>query len=168
MSILIHFSQLDVIDWFAKNTQFVPSSIVHVPAGHVMTPTPICVKSSDRVFDAFKQCLKMKFSGIGVLNEEGNLVANLSVSILKVLTPENFQHMLQLSVKRFLDETGGMLTKVPKTVNYSDTLETVIKTLHNNHIHRVYVMQHNKPVGVVSVSDLVQLIGNEMLLSQRK
>jgi len=160
-------SQLDIVDWCAKNTSYIPSNIALVPVGHVMSPNSVCVKLSDKVFDAFKLCLKMKFHGIGVVDENGNLQGNLSISSLNFLTPENFHHLLRLSVKRFLEETTGMLVKLPKTVNYSDSIESAFKAMHNNHIHRVFVVdQSGKPQGVFSASDAVHLIGKEY--SQRK
>jgi len=160
-------TQMDIMNWCVKHPNYIPTNVSHFPVGHIMTTNAVCVKLSDNVFDAFKLCLNMKLSGIGVVDEKGNLQANLSVSMLKFLTPENFYVLLRSSVKKFLEETGGMLSRLPKTLNYSATIDTAIKSMHNNHVHRIYVVDHNnKPVGVVSVSDIVKLIAKDY--NQRK
>jgi len=154
-------TQMDIVDWIAKHQEYLPTKLCDVLLGHVMVTSPVCVKLSDKVFDAFKICLKMNYHGIGVLDEQGNIAANLSVSLLKFLTPDNFHHLLRMSVQGFLKATQGPLLKLPKTCHYNDTFCTGIKTLHNNHIHRLYITNQDKPVGVFSTSDALALLAKE-------
>jgi len=152
-------SHLDIVDWCAKEKSYAPQNVANIPVGHLMTPSSICVHKSDPVFEAFKKCLKMKYTGIGVVDEKGELEANLSISMLQFFTPENFHHLLRLSVGQFLEETSGMLIKLPKTIHYNDTFSNAIKVMHNNHVHRLFVVdQSGKNVGVFSASDVVQSI----------
>jgi CBS domain-containing protein len=79
------------------------------------------------------------------------------------LTPENFHSLLSLNVGRFLEETQ-QYHKLPVFVHYGDHVDTVAKAMRNNHIHRVFVVDDNKkPVGVISSSDLVNLLTSSWL-----
>jgi len=155
-------SQMDIISFLAKNPGFLPEKLRKTPAGYIMTTSPMSVKKTDKVFDAFKTCLKMKYSGIGVVDENGKLEGNLSISSLKFLTAENFKSFLKITVQKFLEETGGSLLKLPKICEYHDDFEKIIKILNNNHVHRIYVFQNDKLVGVISTTDAMGFIAKEL------
>jgi CBS domain-containing protein len=54
--------------------------------------------------------------------------------------------------------------KLPVFVHYGDLLETVAKTMRNNHVHRVYVVDDSrKPLGVISTSDLTVLLAASLI-----
>jgi CBS domain-containing protein len=47
----------------------------------------------------------------------------------------------------------------PITVQPDDTLETVMKTVVENRIHRVYLVDASfKPIGVISLVDIIQAL----------
>jgi CBS domain-containing protein len=50
-----------------------------------MTTNPATVKTTDKVMNAFKICADKKYHGIAVLNDQNELVANLSISALQVM-----------------------------------------------------------------------------------
>jgi len=159
-------SHMDIIAWCAKHLDYIPTGLNQIPAVHIMTTNPVCVKLTDPAFDAFKLCLKMNYTGIGVTDESGKLNSNLSISMLKFLTPDNIMGLLRGNVKQFLENTEGALMKLPKTVKPSDSFVTVLKVMNNNHIHRAYVVDEAKTTGVISVSDVVGLLAKA--LPQRK
>jgi len=146
-------SQMDVTRWADKNDMRLHQ--IHV--SQAMRKSPVCIHENEPVTKAISLCVDNRYGGVGVLDDAGALKGNFSISDLRILNPENFQHLLKHTVKRFMEETKGELMKLPVSVHPDETLHSAVHKMIQSHIHRVYVLDaQGRPVGVVSTSDVVQ------------
>jgi CBS domain-containing protein len=168
---------MDVIRWLSKKGGL-SNATKNAPSGTVMSGEPYCVKLSgnqfmlqtkiqlDKVFDALKGCITQGFMGCAVLDGEGRVVANLSVSDLRVcqfhlLNSKGTSHLsfhqsMKETVEKFLSDMKKF-AKVPICCKEKDSFESVVHSMFQNHIHRVYVVDsNNKPIGVISTTDVMK------------
>jgi len=129
----------------------------------------VCVHEDDIAIEAFKIMVEKNVGGLAVIDKEGKLAANISLRDLKVMSTDTrlfwrlYQtvHNFLLKVRKENNETSGDRPRTVVTVKPSDTLETVIKKLAEYKIHRVYIVDdHKKPVGVISLKDVLHEIIN--------
>lgn len=124
------------------------------------------------VIEAFNIISEKKVSGIAVVNDSGELIANISIGDIKRI---NLYPPLQITYDLFspihvfcnLDITPDMKKKIkefnelktyePIFVESSHTFEDALKLIVENRIHRIYVVDKTgKPVHVLSLSDILQ------------
>jgi len=120
------------------------------------------------VIDVLCTLVDKEISGIAVVNNEGQIVGNISASDLKRMSVD---HPLQLcydvyeSIKTFMNITGDKNKphneRLPKfdpiVVKTDDTVGQVVDTIVSKRIHRVYVVdENNRPVGEISLCDIIQ------------
>jgi len=127
----------------------------------------VSVNEESTAFEAFKIMVEKDISGLAVIDKEGKLVAAISLKDLKSMSTDTrlfwrlYQtvHNFLLKVRKESNETGGDRPRTVVTVKPQDTLETVIKKLQEHKIHRVFIVdEHKKPVGVISLKDLLREI----------
>ena len=103
-----------------------------------------------------KMILHNEMSALPVINEEtGKLVATLAVEDLRGLSPNNFKNVL-LPVLEFLRLSRREFHGVVTVHKHSSLHQTMVKLI-NNKIHRVWLVEDEKPIGVVSLTDVIQL-----------
>jgi len=118
------------------------------------TPNPVvCVSSRDTFWDAFCSIRDHFVSGVGVVDDRGRLVNNISATDLKNLIrdPYHFQAMAR-PIADFVDTSGfAVQTCTPK-----DTLEDVMRRMQATRVHRLYIVDaEHKPLSVVSIRDVL-------------
>jgi CBS domain-containing protein len=120
------------------------------------------------VIDAFRKIWDQQVTGIAVVDEQGKLVGNISASDLtrthyKPIGPiihDLYQPIKYFNYIRTSSKDKILMAEMPRyppiTVQPNDTLEAVMKTIVENKIHRVYLVDDNsKPVGVISLGDII-------------
>jgi CBS domain-containing protein len=124
----------------------------------------ISVLDDSIAMDAFKLMVERNVSGLAVVDKEGKLVGNISLRDLKAMSTDArlFWRLFQ-TVHNFLlkirHEDSGDRPRTIVTVKPTDTLETVIKKLAENRIHRVFIVDESKkPQGVISLKDILKEI----------
>jgi len=153
-------SQMDILRWITKHFDWVPFQLRHTPASSTTKSTQvISANLNEPVIDALRKIVLNRYSGVAVLDDNGSLIANFSISDLRILSEQNI-HLLWNSLERFLEEIKKFpMHKPPVTCNPDTHLEDVIKTLVNEHIHRMYIANDkNQPLGVVSISDIINCL----------
>jgi len=114
--------------------------------------------------DAFKMMVEKNVSGLAVIDNEGKLTSNISMKDLKAMSTDTrlfwrlYQtvHNFLLKVRKENNETGGDRPRSVIVIKPLDTLETVIKKLNEYKIHRLFIVDdHRKPVGVISLKDVL-------------
>jgi len=102
-------------------------------------------------------------SAVPVVDSKGRLVAVFSVSNLKGLRETNFTSLLlpvltflavQTESKNFLSNLGKFKSLHPITCSPNSTFETLVEKMVTHKVHRLLVVEDNKPVGVISMGDL--------------
>jgi len=93
------------------------------------------------------------------VDDSGAMIANLSISDLRGVSPENIKNLLNSSVDHFFKETKKDLLKLPITCVETITFLDAVKLMNQNHIHRIHVVDSSRrPIGVFSTTDtLVEL-----------
>jgi len=148
-------SQSDVVRLLAKNKQFLGELATKTVADLGLDQKPVVTVRNDiPLIEAFNAILANDISGLAVVDfSTGALVNNLSASDLKGVTEQNF-FKLEAQVHQIF-----MLNydKKPPVFCYPhNTLGAVISHVEETGVHRVYVVdQHKKPVGVVTLTDIM-------------
>ena len=121
----------------------------------------VCVTPTTPAHAAFTTMFSYNVSGVGVVDANERLVANLSASDLRRLQPDNFR-VLSLPLDAFLDEMQAP-GRHPVTVAPSATLLEVVRLLGGGggtgRLHRVYICDAGgRPVGVITATDVLRML----------
>jgi len=150
-------SQMDILRWITKHFDWVPFELRRSPSVSIASSTQVTTTNlKEPVIAALRKIVLNRYSGVAVIEEDGSVIANFSISDLRILSEHNIK-LLGHTVEKFLEEIKKFpMHKPPVTCTPDSPLEDVIKTLVNEHIHRVYVAnEKGQPIGVVSTSDIV-------------
>jgi len=133
---------------------------------HVHQQRLYSISMNEHVYDAFRKIWELKVSGLAVVNDHGQLVANISASDIKRTRyyPIIGQMVKDLytPLNQFLrvTEPGQQAKKkdhVPFFVHKGETMEKAMETLVENNIHRVFVVDsHRQPIAVISMCDILR------------
>jgi len=120
----------------------------------------LCIGEDKMLMEAFIEIKSKGVNGIGVIDQMGCLIGNISASDLKVIGWEkNLSGFskLKMSIKEFFDLHRTELIRVsPKT-----TLKTVLEQLVSTHAHRTYVTDSlGKPIGVISLVNILGVVNS--------
>jgi len=106
-----------------------------------------------KAIDAFRSMIDNHVSGLAVLNDEGQLVANISASDIRELGFEfNLFSKLFVSIKEFFGEN----IKPVQTVTPQTEFKDIVKIFMKNKVHRVYVVEDKDILGVITPSDIIK------------
>jgi CBS domain-containing protein len=106
------------------------------------------------------------FSSVPIVDSEGRLVATFSASNLKGLRQTNFPSLLlpvltfltiQPESKQFLSNLGKFKSLHPIVCSSTSSFETLVEKMVAHKVHRLYVVEDNKPVGVISIGDVFKV-----------
>jgi len=125
---------------------------------------PITISIKDTLMNAFWMIWKSRVSGIGIVDEKGMLVGNVSATDLKFLAMQNNPSVMLEALKNplshFLANKKGEFPKDPVVVSLDESMENVMNRFIQNRVHRVYVVdQQMKPIEVLSASDILAQFG---------
>ncbi len=120
----------------------------------------VTVQENESTIKAFEQMQQNGVSAVGVVNDEGKLVGNVSVSDLKAIGYDGkLMSHLFAPVSEFLKlakpDSLGAITVTPQA-----TFASVVEKLVNNRIHRIFVIdpETEKPLGVISLLEILKCI----------
>jgi CBS domain-containing protein len=104
-----------------------------------------------------------KCSGLPVVDLEGRIVANVSISDIHRLSScandEEVQAMLSLNVLELLRRsTHASMSLSPLCLETHDTLATALELMTASGAHRVYIIHERKPVGVLTMSTIMRAL----------
>lgn len=150
-------SQTDVLRYFLQNVaKLGPVSKQRVDELVNTRDAKLTKISSDSTaLSAFRQIVVAGAAAAPIVDSKGALVAGLSSSDVRGLTTARTKELL-LPVLEFLGkekEVGEPVTVAPET-----TLVDVIKKLIGSKVHRAWVVDGDKLVGVISMSDIIGAI----------
>lgn len=125
----------------------------------------VSAKTSDLAIDAFRSIITRKVTAVGVVNHDGVLIDNISTRDLRhviqtaTASKDTVKHLYSpvaefLAAKHKEDVAPATAIACKST----DTFAQLLEKIHNNKIHRVYVVnEHYHPIGVVSLKDILDL-----------
>ena len=133
----------------------------------------LTVKGTAKVNDAFSTMISKKVAALGVVDDKGKLVANLSLGDLKAISAdanrfwrmeETVLNFIKKVKKEFPPHKEGdkVVRGRPRsivTIKAGDTIDETMKKLLENRIHRVYLVDaEKKPIGVAALRDILDLV----------
>jgi CBS domain-containing protein len=123
------------------------------------TPKVFTVKDSDLLRDAFHAIIHNGINGAGVVDHNGDLVGNLSLTDLQFSVEKNFPYFGR-TVGEFLHDCHPARPLV--TCTASSTVADVINLLTSHHLHRIYIVPSDTrdvgSCGVVTLTDIIDTV----------
>jgi CBS-domain-containing membrane protein len=155
-------TQADVLDFVADHMEKTLDSAIGVQTVtqlHIGTRPVITINRNMRTLDAYKLMYDHKISGLGIVDDSGVLIGNLSTRDLKYLDPDHILSGLQLSTALFNEKIRDHeVNERNPAISCSENsdLAGIIKKMAVNHIHRLYICsQHLHPLGIISLRDII-------------
>jgi len=116
----------------------------------------VVLNAAETALNSFKLMNDMKVSAAPIVNEHGALVGTLSVSDLKGLVVESFDHLVGTTLQ--FSERHRYVESVPFVCSPTDSFAHVVSGVVQSRKHRVWVVDGNhKPVGVLSLTDICRV-----------
>ncbi|EGG14217.1 hypothetical protein DFA_11986 [Cavenderia fasciculata] len=129
----------------------------------------ISINFHKTAIEAFELMAEHRVNGIAVVDDKGVIIANISARDLKELLNETriFEN-LYLTVGEFISRVRQQDYKAVHpsiSCNMNDSLDKLMTRMCAAKIHRVYVVdQDRKPVGVISLHDILEKILEQLTL----
>lgn len=115
------------------------------------------IKEDEAVINGFLEIEKRRIYALPVVDSEGKIVGNLSATDMKQFSKDHIPSFT-LDAKFWL-KTHSEKSLKPVTCTKSTTFYEVLKTL--TQVHRVWIVDdNNKPIGVISQTDVFKHIKN--------
>jgi len=138
----------------------------------LMSTNLVTIYSYERLLDSFLKIYNYNISCVGVIDEEGKLIGNISITDFKDIgfSAGMFQKMF-ITNSQFLNrkiegqDLPHLIWCYPKT-----SLRDVLFKLRVNGIHRVYIVDSEDtmfPEGVITMTDILNLFGEAISTSTR-
>jgi len=127
----------------------------------------VTVDENSTAKEAFQLIERSNLSGIGVVDEDGNLIGNTSARDIKYFVLDQGQAKIDQPILDYLAIVRSSVKtakeKVPvSTVHATDPIGRAIGLLAKTQFHRLFIVDsESKPIGVVSVADILGYISLE-------
>jgi len=105
-------------------------------------------------------------SAVPAVDTEGRLIASFSASNLKGLGQASFSSLLlpvltfltvQPESKNFLSNLATFKALHPVTCSWNSPFEMVVERMVAHKVHRLWVVEENKPVGLIAIADVFKV-----------
>ncbi|MBN1134180.1 MAG: CBS domain-containing protein [Methanosarcinaceae archaeon] len=130
-----------------------------VSINDIMTTDIVIVVEEDSIEDVFELFKKYNFHIYPVVNSEGALTGLIDQDIiLEMLLFDRIprdKHTHLTAVRSLSENAKGIMTHHPVTIVPETTLYDAADLMMKHHINRVYVVDKEKLVGVVSKRDII-------------
>jgi CBS-domain-containing membrane protein len=159
-------TQADVLQFIANNKfefgDFAKKTVKELNLG---TRPVITVTKQTRTVDAYHTLYKNKISGIGIEDDEGELIGNLSTRDLKYLTTDKIYQLLCDTATHFFQMIrSNEVNETSPAISCSEKSEIgyIIARMAVNRIHRMYICDnHNHAIGIISLRDIIASVIND-------
>lgn len=150
-------SQSDIVkylyDW--ASGQELPMLRRRIDELHLIQRAPVTVKETLSAIDAFKLMYQHDVFAVAVVNEQGQIIANLSATDLRYLTQSKLTAIF-LPIMLFLQEIHGQRAAKPITCQPHSTFEEVLFEANVSRVKRIWITNANMvPMGVITLTDMI-------------
>jgi CBS domain-containing protein len=129
-------------------------------AGDLMTIEPIVVAANASIEEAQRLMLEFTVSGLPVIDDSDTLVGVISQTDLLHLDNPDLGRLIRRQASGI--KVGEVMSRPPITVLLSTLLADAARTMLEKRVHRVVVIdEKDRPIGVLSALDFVQLYADE-------
>lgn len=119
---------------------------------------------TESVVDIFERLYDKKITGMPVVDENGEIVGSFSASDIKGHYGGEIVHTMWKSLADFLHSSNKFYNREAGTNTFTakdtDTYNDILGKIVKNHIHRLFVVDNRHPVGVISLSDIIDKVVN--------
>lgn len=125
---------------------------------HPDRPT-LTIKPDTSLLDALELLMDKKSSCLGVVDEQGKLIGNLSASDLKgIRFLDDGFNLLKSKVWDVLNEFSKKSTN-PVTVKVSNKFSDIIRMINDKNIHRIWVVDEaGAPITIITLTDVLKFL----------
>lgn len=157
-------TQSDLLAFMAQNMHLIGAiARKNLAECNLGMTAPLVAKATEQASTVVKRLHDKRISAVPVIDNDGKIVANFSISDLKGLTSKNFKDIL-MPVMEFLAKRSSQEENFrcerslhPLTVKRSDILEETIYKMVATRVHRLWVVDDDmKPIGTISTTDLMR------------
>jgi signal-transduction protein with cAMP-binding, CBS, and nucleotidyltransferase domain len=110
-------------------------------------PLPV-IRQSDSVLAAVRKMLELKESGLLIMTPGGDPIGIITEKDVMRLVAERFTQLDKV-------EVWEVMSKQLLTVAHTTLLDEALKLMTDKHIHHLPVMQDKKPVGLITLDDII-------------
>jgi len=162
------FTQTDVVRYFYNNrvaaeaimktpiTETGPG-IQRVVRGRVTKRKLVCVKDTATALSAYQKIYEQEVNAVAIVSaDDGSLIATLSASDIRGMTNTDLSD-LDIPILDYIRKAqGGQINKQVTVPNSADvSIGDVINLIMEHKLHRVWVLENNKPVEVITLTDII-------------
>jgi len=164
-------TQSMVVKWLYANKEKLPPAILQEKVENLFPLAPVhTIKQDSYVIDAFTDIYEKQVSGLAVVNDRGQIVANISASDVKYLLTDNLMDLSSDVYARIADlfdlaidtplpnapVPKGALFHRPVVISPKNTLEELMDIVQSKKVHRVYLADNERiPERVISLGDII-------------
>lgn len=153
-------SQSDVVSFINQNIKLLPNDMGKKSVKELgLIHSAVMVSMGSSCYHALEVLYRNRFSGIAIVNFQGEITANLSASDLLGMNTSSFDYFSHSVLQFLINGTKSGLLE-PVTCREGTTLTEVLNSVATKRIHRLHVVNHsNHPSGVITLTDIIQLLG---------
>jgi len=117
----------------------------------------LSILESKSALDAFDFIQQNNVYGVAIVDYEGKITGNVSVSDLKYAA--TCIDKIHVPLTEYWHDYPKHYSCV-KTVTFQDTLKQLISLFATEKVHRFYIVEDSKPVGVISKTDVIEVFAS--------
>lgn len=149
----------DIVNFASNHPGKIPQGNKSMRHVNTLPVSMASVRHDELMCDALSTIVDNRIAGVGLLDYEQKLLANISASDFKGLLPGAFD-MFDRNCLDFLRQATSVKSKVPPVNMYwGSTLAEVIKTMAEQKVHRVFLHSNDitpgLTTGLVSCTDIL-------------
>jgi CBS-domain-containing membrane protein len=149
-------TQTDVLRMIGRNEKLIRQATSSSLSELLMITRDVHTRpDSTSCVDLVLAMRKLDICVIGIVNEDGKLVDSFSVSDLRGVTPQILASLIlpPVSFKSFLSKR---ILEPPVHVKEDSLFGDLITKMINSHLHVVYLVEEEKPTGIITLTDVIR------------
>jgi CBS domain-containing protein len=122
-----------------------------VTAREIMTPDPVCARSSDSVLDAAMRMVELGVGSLPICGED-NIVKGVITDrdiVVKVIAEANDPRAVHV---------GELAQDQIVTISADDSAEDILATMRRHQVRRLPVIEGDELIGIVALADVARSV----------
>lgn len=142
--------QRKVVQFISLHEDKFPILLRSIEDVNIRMKEVLSISHTSSILDGFKIISSKKVTAVAVLNDKGDLIGEIDSSDSKELDDN-----LTISAKEFLIKRPN---RELHTLSPECYVKDVVNKFIKSHAHRIYLVENNKPVGIISLIDILSAL----------
>ncbi|EFA79272.1 hypothetical protein PPL_07690 [Heterostelium album PN500] len=148
-------SQLSLIRWMLANIDDLKigndkiKDLFHGEQQHKFSKVH-SILNTKSVVEALRELYVQNIYGMPILDENKNIVGNISIVDIKEAN-DNLDKLI-LPLKIYFKE------RPIYSISENSTFKELLQIFDSKQIHRIYLMEENKPIGIITITDVLSML----------